>query len=185
MDDDYSEFLHRWPEKDKLMSCKITDMNGVFETFLEFLENTVTYSIALSQGGDFIGGAKGGIAKQGMWARKAMNSFICDTQRRFWFRGTMNDDVNTYIMLGNLGKLFFTNGYCQLLQEQTQKNPGGITELYKDNGTYIKSFYSIIGMPSCVKIIQMGNTHLRIHHAIKWENCVPKIIREEHKKQVE
>lgn len=183
LDDDYKSFEHRWGEGKKLKVCAINDMDAVFEEFISFLESTDTTTIALAQGGDFIGGAKGGIAKNGMCARKAMNSFVCDTQRRFWFLGTINEDVNAYITYGSKGKLFFTNGYCSLVQVQTQKNPGGLTEIYLDLGTFVKSFYSVICMPSCVRITQMGDNHLRIHHAIKWENCVPKIIREEYKKQ--
>ena len=34
--------------------------------------------------------------------------FFCKTDRPFKFVGRMNDDVNTYVSLGDKGNLFFT-----------------------------------------------------------------------------
>lgn len=52
--------------------------------------------------------------------------------------GRINEDVNTYTNLGRCGELFMTIGAVQLGQKQTQKNSGGMTELYLDSGTYVK-----------------------------------------------
>jgi hypothetical protein len=63
----------------------------------------------------------------------------------------------------------------------TQSSAGGMTELYLDGGTYIKTFYSVMYAPSCVKIGMMGDPrspHYRIHHKINWLNTAPKILRE-------
>ena len=62
-----------------------------------------------------------------------------------------------------------------------------MTDLYVDAGTYIKTFYSVMYSPSCVKVGQIGdnrdgNAHYRIHHKINWHHCAPKILREEWKK---
>lgn len=95
--------------------------------------------------------------------------------------GTLNEDVNIYTYLGSQGKLFLTVLDLAINQLQTQSNTGGITETYLDVGTYIKSFYSVMIMPSAVKIGMMGNCNMRIHHKIKWNNCVPKIINEKYK----
>lgn len=56
-------------------------------------------------------------------------------------------------------------------------------EQYLSTGTYYKTFYSIMYMPSAVKISIMGNKNKRIHHHISWNNCVPCIIDEEYKKR--
>jgi hypothetical protein len=117
-----------------------------------------------------------------MW-RKAMNSFICDTERCFDFRGRINEDVNTYTLLGSQGALFFTHNLVCLHQAETQKNKGGMTGAYVDGGTYVKSFYSVIGMPSAVKVSVMGNKNMRLHHLVDWRHCVPMIMREEFKKK--
>lgn len=68
--------------------------------------------------------------------------------------------------------------FAGLTQKTTQKSRGGMTELYLDNGTYVKSFYTVMLAPSCATIKPMGNTRLRLHHSIEWDYAVPKIVRE-------
>ena len=58
-----------------------------------------------------------------------------------------------------------------------------MTEIYEREGTYLKSFYSVMTQPSCVKIAQMGNTHKRFHHHVLWDYCTPMIINEKYKKK--
>lgn len=57
-----------------------------------------------------------------------------------------------------------------------------ISNKYLDKGTYIKSFYSVMFSPQCVKVADMGQKHRRFHHRISWNNCVPLILSEEFKK---
>ena len=135
----------------------------------------------MAQGGDFIGGASSGTFKKGI-LRKAMNSFVCSVDRPFRFVWRINEDVNTYTLLGSRGKLLFTLTNVSLVQTQTQHNKGGMTGTYLDSGTYVKSFYTVIYMPSCVTVRIMGDKHKRIHHNISWNNCVPCIIDEKYKK---
>ena len=85
-------------------------------------------------------------------------------------------------MLGNKGELFFTIADLQLNQAQTQSNAGGMTDIYLDSGTYVKSFYSVICSPQAVKVGLMGRTNMRMHHKINWNYCTPKILNEKHKK---
>lgn len=111
-----------------------------------------------------------------------MNSFICSTERPIKFRGRMSEGVNTYISEGNRGTLTLTANRAGLVQTATQVSAGGVTELYKACGTYVKSLYSIMYVPSAVKVGMMHSSRPRIHHTINWNNCVPKIIRQELKK---
>ena len=105
-----------------------------------------------------------------------MNSFVFKTNNPVTFIGRMNDDVNTYVMEGMRGKLFFTAMHIQLCQLPTQSNEGGLTEMYIDAGTYVKSFYTVMMQPSRVTIGTMGNLHRRYHHMISWDQTVPKIL---------
>ena len=107
-----------------------------------------------------------------------MNSFFCDVEKPFMFRGRLNDDVNTYVSLGNIGRLFFTDMELQLEQDQTQENAGGMSEAYRDSGTYVKSFYTVMAAPSCTTINLMGRFNKRLHHKINWDKAVPKILRQ-------
>ena len=114
-----------------------------------------------------------------------MNSFVCDTEKPFWFVGRMNEDVNTYVLGALRGDLFFTTTQVQLDQEQTQVKPGGMSELYIGSGTYVKSFHTVMRAPSCVKIGLLQDPRSlagRIHHKINWHHTAPKILRDSWKR---
>ena len=112
-----------------------------------------------------------------------MNSWICKTDRRFVFNGRMNDDVNTYCIYGSRGKLFYTFDFIMIDQPETQSVKGGMTDMYSGNGTYMKSFYTVMECPSFVKIGIMGDRYYRIHHSIDYEHGVPKLISGIHRKE--
>ena len=112
-----------------------------------------------------------------------MNSFFCKTNNPFNFLGRINEDVNTYTTLGSKGELCLSIANVMINQAQTQKNENGMSDIYLDNGTYVKSFYSVISSPSSVKIGVMGDYYKRIHHKVKWNKAVPKIISEKYKKR--
>ena len=182
-DDDYGEFSYRFANfkfKHLLVKKKIEQ---IFDLYLDFLDATNCKTIAFAQGGDFIGGGLGAHAKEIHLIRKAMNSFFCSVHNPFMFEGKMNDDVNTYVTRGMRGELFLTCPMIALNQAQTQANKGGLTDIYLDYGTYVKSFYTVIGTPSCCKIRSMGWKERRIHHMIQWDKAVPKIISEKHRRK--
>lgn len=180
LDDDYTSFQWRFKNEEYLNATpSIKSLDEVFNTMLEFYKSVPwCKSLAMAQGGDFIGGKNATSAKKIKLMRKCMNSFICSTKRPFSFLGTFNEDVNTYTTLGSRGMLFLTTNQIALGQTQTQSSAGGITEVYKKFGTYCKSFQTIIFQPSCAKVSTMGNTTKthRIHHLIDWKKAVPKIV---------
>tara|TARA_A100001515_G_C4567940_1_gene208778 strand:- start:128 stop:988 length:861 start_codon:yes stop_codon:yes gene_type:complete len=182
LDDDYRAFEYRKIKNNKLAVESVKSLDNVFAIMVRFISETPTTSIALAQGGDFIGGVNNDFAVKGGLKRKAMNSFVCSTDKPFYFYGRINEDVNTYVLLGSRGYLFFTTHLASLVQKQTQKTRGGMSDVYLDNGTYLKSFYSVICSPSSVKIKALNANHKRVHHSIKWINAVPKIISEGYKK---
>lgn len=183
LDDDYLFFEYRFDSCQNWSKFKkIKNLDEVFSAILEFYKNTDISSIALSQGGDFIGGSQSSFAECVQLKRKCMNSFFCSTDRPFQFLGRVNEDVNTYTRSASTGSLFFTTNLVSLTQKQTQSNSGGMTEMYLDSGTYLKSFYSVLFHPSSVKISKMGDKHMRIHHKVKWKNTTPMILDECHAK---
>lgn len=186
LDDDYSGFMLRYPDGSKLAHSTPTgkDLETLFEAMIDFLDSSGALTVAFAQGGDYIGGLIGGAYGQRLM-RKAMNTFFCRTDRPIEFRGTMNEDVTAYTTLGSRGSLFFTVTDACITQLQTQSLSGGMTEAYVESGTYLKTFYSIISMPSCIKVGMVGPTNSRIHHRINWECCVPKILDEKHRKDVD
>jgi len=111
-----------------------------------------------------------------------MNTFLCKVDRPIDFVGRINEDVNTYVRKQQLGDLMFTINFASINQETTQQHEGGLTDVYLGDGTYVKSFYTILYAPSCTSLTKMGNKDMRIHHKIDWRSAVPKILSEEHKK---
>ncbi len=182
LDDDYTNFSFRFDHTGVYNQHTTRSLNAIFRQLLSFYKKSPATSIAISQGGDFIGGEESAYARAITLKRKAMNSFLCSTERQFKFAGKLNDDVNTYVTLGSRGKLFFSFNQVSLTQAQTQQQEGGMTDIYLAGGTYMKSFITAMMHPSSVKIATMGNVDMRIHHSINWNRTVPKILRAVHKK---
>ena len=181
LDDDYTGFMHRYIEGQQLRSKITTRLDDIFKMMIDFLNHTGALTVAFVQGGDLIGGLDNNNFHKKI-LRKAMNSFFCDVDKPFKFLGRVNEDVNTYTLLGQQGKLIMSISEFMLNQKQTQSNAGGMTSTYLDNGTYVKSFYSVMYSPSCVKVAAMGDKHMRMHHQVKWECCTPKILSQKYKK---
>ncbi|MCD8018420.1 MAG: hypothetical protein LUF92_02195 [Clostridiales bacterium] len=182
LDDDYTRIDYRWEENGMLRTRMLPDMDRVFEDMLVFLDATGATSVAFCQNGDFVGGLQGGTFKKGL-LRKAMNSFFCRTDTPIEFKGTMNEDVVTYTTLSSRGILFLSVTACSVRQIPTQSLEGGMTDFYKESGTYMKSFYAVMSMPSAVKVDLMYTKHKRIHHRVNWECCAPKILNQKWQKE--
>ena len=182
MDDDYGSFHFRIYKSNKDTPKRIKKIDKVLDVMLEFYKTIPAKSIAMAQGGDFIGGAGSGTAKKKQLKRKCMNSFICSTERPFKFNGRINEDVNTYTHKASVGDIFFTIPTLSLEQKTTQSSTGGMTDIYLDKGTYIKSFYSVIFQPSSVKVALMGDKNMRLHHRVSWKHTTPVILEEKYKK---
>lgn len=181
LDDDYDQFRFRIQKGSSLSSAKIKDINKLFELTIDFLEKSGALTVAFAQGGDYIGGVGSKVWTEQL-ARKAMNTFFCKTDRKFNFIGRINEDVNTYTTKGQTGDLLFTIAKVMINQATTQENTGGMTDVYLDSGTYVKSFFTVICSPSCTRISTMGNKFMRIHHKILWDKCTPKILNQKWKK---
>lgn len=185
LDDDYQFFEFRTDGNGQYVgngSKVLTTFDQIMESMLRFYKSIPAASIAMSQGGDFIGGENSRVAQTGKPLRKVMNSFICSTDRPFRFLSRMNEDVNTYLHWGPRGKLFLTIPLVSLTQKGTQGNDEGMSVAYLKYGTYVKSFYSVMYAPSAVRVSMLNSSNKRIHHKIRWKNAAPVIIREEHRR---
>jgi hypothetical protein len=79
LDDDYTDFRHMKNHKGEYVDKKIADLDAVFDAMLDYYISIPALSIAMAQGGDFVGGKMGSSWKKPK--RKAMNSFICSVNR--------------------------------------------------------------------------------------------------------
>lgn len=182
LDDDYKAIGIRYKHGVQLKEYTVKDIDHLNQVLFDFLDATNALTVCLGQGGDFIGGAKGGNANK-VLSRKAMNYWYCRTDRPFEFMGRMNEDATANVVYGMRGGLMFTAMQTCLHQETTQREPGGLSEIYLEKGTYSKSLYTVMAEPSCVKISVLHDKYKRIHHFIEWKYCCPKIINEKWKKR--
>lgn len=186
LDDDYKSMNYRFNKNldYKHTKIRIPILDNIIDEMIKFLEyNKDILTVTFAQGGDYIGGTNNPMGAAIRLKRKAMNSFICSIDRRFSFLGNVNEDTTTYVKLGQEGKIFVMLNHIALEQIQTQKQSGGMTTIYLEQGTYVKSFYTVMYCPSCVKISMIiNNDSKRIHHKIKWKNAVPCILNEKFKK---
>jgi hypothetical protein len=176
LDDDYTAFNYKFDTEGRFGEWPIKSLDGIFDALLEYFKAIPALTITMAQNGDFIGGKRSAMAQKVGTKRKAMNTFICSTDRPFQFVGRINEDVNTYVNLGSRGKLFLQINQIAIIQKQTQSHTGGLTEQYLDIGTYVKSFYTVMFNPSSVRVGVMGEKHPRLHHKVRWRNTVPKIL---------
>lgn len=179
LDDDYYEFIYKFSDSKGLTLAK--DINKVFSLMFNFYKSTNVKSICFAQTGDFIGGVDNGKGVYRFAKRKCMNSFFCSTERPFEFIGSINEDVNVYTTLAGRGDLFLTIPVFAINQKDSQSQKSGMSEIYKLQGTYVKSFTTVLMQPSNVSVSMMNANHKRLHHSISWKNTTPMIISDKHK----
>ena len=178
-DDDYTAFEYRITSEGGYYSKRIKNINDVFNSYTDFLITSKVDTVCFAQGGDYIGGKECTNIVNGFKVfRKMMNLYFFDVDKPIEFKGTINEDLTSSVTEGRTGRVILTSLMNSITQKETQAQAGGLTEIYLELGTYVKSFYSVIAAPSCVKVALMGNNQARIHHQVTWKNAVPKIIRE-------
>ena len=179
-DDDYVAFQKRITKDGGYYGKMIkNNLDDVFNSYIDFLITSKVDTVCFAQGGDYIGGKDNGKVANGFKvSRKMMNLYFFDVDKPIEFKGTINEDLTSSVTEGRTGRVILTSLMNSIVQRETQAQAGGLTEIYLELGTYVKSFYSVIAAPSCVKVALMGNNQARIHHQVTWKNAVPKIIRE-------
>ena len=83
------------------------DINLILDKMIALLEQTNALCVCFSQGGDYLGGINGKYIHKKL-ARKAMNCYVCKTDRPFEFIGTINEDANMYVTENMRGNLVFS-----------------------------------------------------------------------------
>ncbi len=182
-DDDYDNFMTRFYYDNKMMiRHNENNFDRMFKVHLDFLKNTPCTIVAMSQGGDYIGGVGNNNVRKG-YKRKVMNSFFCDLERPFFFYGSMNEDATYYAHASRMGIFVITLYGWMLNQASTQTKSGGLTDAYLESGTYVKSFYTVMYSPSNTKIGKISSgVGERIHHSINGRAAYPEIIDEKYSK---
>lgn len=181
LDDDYTTFGHRYTNRVVLLGVQMHRLDEVFEELIEFAERSNALTVCFAQGGDYVGGFTSKFFRDRI-TRKAMNTFLCRVGRPVEFLGRINEDVNAYVVHGGRGELMFTITDIYVTQVRTQSSEGGMTQAYLDDGTYRKSFYTVMMRPDAAVVALMGKTHERPHHRICWNQAVPRIVSDRYQK---
>lgn len=176
LDDDVHGFTYRFAQGKVLRALHCSHLDEVFSGMVEYMKETPITSLSFALSAYNMGGVDGSI-KEGM-TRKTMTTFLMRTDDVQYFHMRMNDDITTSLINGMRGKLYYSYLPIEVEVDKTQVKAGGMTDIYQKNGTYRKSFYSVMCCPSCVKVSAMGITDYRIHHTISWNNAVPKLLSE-------
>ena len=174
LDDDVHGFTYRFPQGDVLRALRCQHLDEVFAGMVEYMKETPITSLSFALSAYNMGGVNGSI-NEGM-SRKTMTTFLMRADDVQYFNMRMNDDITTSLINGMRGKLYYSYLPVEVEVDKTQVQSGGMTDIYQKNGTYRKSFYSVMCCPSCVKVSAMGITDYRIHHTIKWNSAVPKLL---------
>ena len=183
MDDDYTTIPYRFIVNNTLYRSNEVKLDEVFRLYLEFMSTSPQIgSVAFAEPGDFVGGVGSNLNKK-LYLHKCMGSWICFVDRKLHFKGTMNDDVNTYSLEGSRGQLFYTFNKIMIDTPATQSVKGGMTDIYLSSGTYRKTFYTVMCCPSFVKVDIFGHAQFRIHHKFNWKHAYPKLISSKYKKE--
>lgn len=181
LDDDFIELRYRYEADGVLKSRKAKNLDNVFLRLTEYMDNCpkITWlSFGLSN--YYLGGINKGKWRDRM-IPKTMGSFLMRASRPVKFSMRMNDDITTCALEQSRGNIAFTFMPYQIETPPTQHQKGGMTDIYQENGTYRKSFYSVLVGPSWAKVSREIMSH-RVHHEIYFENCVPKILSSKWKK---
>lgn len=182
LDDDYISFSFNFDKNGNYKPKKIKNLDKIFDIYIDYLLKANLDCVAFIQGGDLIGGKSNSFIRNHETKRKIMNAFFINCEKPFKFYGRINEDTTCYVLEGNIGKKFLTLPEIRLDQTTTQKNKGGLTDIYLDMGTYVKSFYTVLYCPSAVKVAMLNTSNKRLHHKIDWNKCCPMILNEINKK---
>lgn len=177
LDDDVHGFGYRFVQDGRLRCVKCNHLDEVLEGMVQMMKESPITSLSFGLSSYYLGGAEKNNVQEGM-IRKTMTTFLMRADDLQYFHMRMNDDITTSLINGMRGKLYYTYMPVMVYVDPTQVQHGGMTDIYKKNGTYRKSFYSVMCCPSCVKVSAMGITEYRIHHEISWNNAVPKLLSE-------
>ena len=95
--------------------------------------------------------------------------------------GRMNDDLINAINVYRTGRgPEFSFNFVSMNMPATQSENGGLSELYREEGTVRKTAYAVMAAPGAVKLVERFG---RYHHAVDWKFLVPKIVHSKYRRR--
>lgn len=171
-DDDYDTFMHIDPRTNK--NVKINDGAYLESELLRIAE--MGYRCSLQNAG-FQLSSEAFPDKARYFGSRVFNAHNLPSTTDLFtvWRGRMNDDLINAIETYRNGGFEMSFKFMSLHPKPTQAEDGGMTDLYKAEGTVRKSAYPVLVAPSATKlVIRFG----RYHHKVNWQKLVPKMLHE-------
>ena len=179
-DDDISNLTFRVVKGGKLKGFNIHDIDRLFADMVEYMESAKLAMLGFSQAGAFLGGAKSKKYQQGC-QRNMSQAMLVDAENPIAFRGIFNEDLHVSLDVANQGRVALATMLVSIQSPERMTNNGGLHDLYLENGTYTRDFYSKMLYPSVVNFVNRGtDIKLRINHFA----FAPKILNESFRKAV-
>lgn len=174
-DDDYNGFYRYNHELNK--NVRIRSGKKFFNELYRLAE--FGYNANLSNVGFCPSTIEAKQADRKLFAKRVFNAhnLLSDETYIPWV-GRMNDDTINALNVWRNGGIEISFKYMQMNMEASQQEKGGLTDLYKQDGTVRKTAYAIMACPGCVKLV---NRFGRYHHSVDWESIAPKLISERYK----
>jgi len=150
------------------------DINTTFEAVKEFMQRQRIGVFGLSQGGDMFARYDTRLMR-----KKVMNTTFYDT--RFIYageKGIQDDDTSQFAGIMNEG--YFTGSLASgivLVQTQSAKAKGGLTEAYEDLKLLSKAMICPIQFPSAIRGERQKMNGNRLHHRINYRYLMPCLIK--------
>ena len=91
----------------------------------------------------------------------------------------LNDDLINAINVWRTGHIELSVKCLAMNMPPTQSVGGGLTDIYRDEGTVRKTAYAVMAAPGQVKLVDRFG---RYHHSADWKRIVPKIVSDEYAK---
>lgn len=103
----------------------------------------------------------------------------CDDKLFTVWRGRMNDDLINAIETWRNGGFEYHVKYLNITMAPSQSEDGGLTDIYKLEGTVRKSAYPVLIAPGAAKLVcEFG----RYHHRVDWSKITPAVISDKWRK---
>lgn len=92
------------------------------------------------------------------------------------WRGRMNDDLINAMWTYQHGGAELSFKFISMNMPPTQEEKGGLTELYRAEGTVRKTAYAVLIAPNAVRLVKRFG---RYHHKVNWDRVCPKMVSDE------
>lgn len=97
------------------------------------------------------------------------------------WRSRLNDDLINAIETHRLGqKTEYSFKFLALTMTPSQQEDGGLSDIYRNEGTVRKSAYPVLLVPNAAKLIIYAG---RYHHSVEWKKIRAKVISEKWQKK--